>query len=110
MKTKLRLRVASENKKWDRKHFKKGNTVGLHTRFKKGIRNTSGTKGKHWKHTLETIEKLKKASDGHHIWYEDNKGNPTDKGLWFVSKKLHGFISQLLKHNRWTDNRRYLAG
>ena len=53
---------------------------------------------------------IRNALAGHHIWYEDNEGNPTNKGIWLIHNKLHGQITRLMQHNHWTDNRRYLAG
>lgn len=46
----------------------------------------------------------------HHIWYETNEGKSTNGGLWKVSREFHSQIHVVLRHNHWTDNRRYLAG
>ena len=78
----------------------------------------SGMLGK--RHTKESNEKNRKSQFSrtfdeqfmvnHHMWYEDNDGNPTDKGLWQLSRELHPQIHAVLRHNKWTNNRRYLAG
>lgn len=78
------------------------------TCYKKGNISPCGMLGKF--HTKETKEKQKHSLNKHHIWYEDNDGNPTEKGIWFVTNRRHAQIHQLLKYNRWIDNRRYLAG
>ena len=58
----------------------------------------------------ETKNKISVSKIRHHIWYEDNEGNSTDNGVWFVEHGHHSEIHAVLRHNQWTDNRRYLAG
>lgn len=82
--------------------FKEGNTYGF---VKGGI---AWNKGKETKE--KTKEKQRNAKDRHHIWYITNEGEPTDKGLMWVTKGHHSEIHAVLRHNCWTDNRRYLAG
>lgn len=72
------------------------------TQFRKGIQNNKGKKRK-INHNQDKLE-------GHHIWYEDNYGRKTNRGLWNITERLHRKIHVLLRHNHWTDNRRYLAG
>ena len=51
-----------------------------------------------------------KGLSKHHIWYEFNDGVPTDRGIMLVTRGHHSEIHSVLRHNLWTDNRRYLAG
>ena len=62
------------------------------------------------KRALKENNKNRNSLDHHHIWYMDNQGKSTDKGVWAVTKKRHRYIHSVLKHNLWVDNRRYLAG
>lgn len=90
--------------------FKKGHKINV------GIKRSDETREKIGKYrkdkvmSKETKEKLRTCSDRHHIWYEDNGGNSTDKGIMIVSHAHHRGIHAVLRHNLWTDNRRYLAG
>ena len=93
--------------------FKEGNKFG----FKKGVLNYPKccfqkgnvvNLGRYL--TKEIKEKISKALCKHHIWYEDNMGNLTDKGIMLVTRAHHMEIHAVLRHNLWTDNRRYLAG
>ena len=76
--------------------------------WNKGLKGILGNHAK--PHTKETKEKIAKSKIKHHIWYEDNGGNPTEKGTWIVEHGYHKQIHAVLKHNLWTDNRKYLAG
>jgi hypothetical protein len=94
------------------------------TQFKKGVKPnyTPFVKGHKirigMKQTKESIQKIKDnmpnfGSDSivtHHIWYEDNNGNPTEKGIMKTTRKHHPELHAVLRHNYWTDNRRCLAG
>ena len=94
--------------------FQKGTHSSFETEFKKG--DTPWIKGK--KRAKESIEQMKRNMPEdvsirpikHHIWYEDNEGNSTEKGVMIVTRKHHPEIHGVLNKNKWTDNRRYLAG
>ena len=100
--------------------FQKGNMVNLGKQNRLGQKNTKEQNEKIGKAnsialkgcTLSEQHKKKIGTSkiGHHIWYEDNEGNPTDKGIWFIKHGYHAKIHAVLRHNHWTDNRRYLAG
>ena len=112
-------RCASCAKKGNTNGFKAGNTInkGRHpvNEWQKGHGLINGGFSLH-KHTTKTKDRIRKTNsnqkqiDKHHIWYEDNDGKPTDRGIMLVAHAHHTQIHHCLKHNRWTDNRRYLAG